>query len=534
MTWRTDVVYEMGESDDSQPQRDIAVPARTRRNLPVARLIEIALARREGMLASNGAFVAYTAPRTGRSPKDKFVVRSGESEKEIWWGPNAPFEPRKFDQLFQKVADYVANREMFQFNGFAGADPKHRIGVRIKAEFAWHSIFVRQMFLRPSEKELAEHQPDFRVIAVPNFHADPDHDGTNSTAFIVLNFEKRIALIGGTRYAGEMKKSIFTVMNYLMPKQGVLSMHCSANVGNKGDVALFFGLSGTGKTTLSADPRRHLIGDDEHGWGDNGIFNFEGGCYAKCINLTREKEPQIWDAIRFGSVLENVVLRDDRTPDYDDSSITENTRCAYPVDYIENALIPGVAGHPDNVIFLTADATGVLPPVARLSEPQAMYHFLSGYTSKLAGTETGITKPTTVFSTCFGQPFLPLPASVYAEMLGQKLRQHKSATYLVNTGWSGGAYGVGHRMSLPHTRAIITAILEGKLKKTEFGADPFFGFEVPKAIDGVPAEILQPKNTWADKAGYDAAARELAENFKRNFDRFTGVSDEIRAAGPQV
>lgn len=525
------------ESDVIVPQKDIAVPGRSRRNLPVPRLVEIALARREGMLASNGAFVAYTAPRTGRSPKDKFVVQQGDSAKEIWWGPNAPIEPRKFDQVFQKVADYVANREMFVFNGYAGADPKHRLRVRIKTEFAWHSLFVRQLFIRPgANSEQLEHmEPDYRVICVPNFHADPDHDATNSTAFIMLNFEKKLVLIGGTRYAGEMKKSIFTVMNYCMPKQGVLPMHCSANVGEDGDVALFFGLSGTGKTTLSADPNRRLIGDDEHGWGDNGVFNFEGGCYAKCINLTREKEPQIWDAIRFGSVLENVVLNDDRTPDYFDSSITENTRCAYPVEFIDNALIPGVAGHPNKVIFLTADATGVLPPVARLTAEQAMYHFLSGYTSKLAGTETGITKPTAVFSTCFGQPFLPLPASVYAEMLGEKLRKHNATPYLINTGWIGGPYGVGERINLPYTRAIITAVLRGQLDKAEMIPDPVFGILVPKAVEGVPSDILQPRTSWKDKEAYDSAARALAEDFRKNFTRFAGVADVVKQnGGPRV
>lgn len=509
-------------------------PSISHRDLPIAELLEVAIRRREGTMSANGAFNAITAPRTGRSPKDKFIVRSGEAERLVWWDYNAPYDSDRFDLLFSKVADYVMQRDAFVFNGYAGADPEYRIAVRVTTELAWHNMFVRQLFIRPTAEELRTHKPDFQVVCMPGFHADPRRDGTNSEAFILVNFTKRIVLICGTRYAGEMKKSIFTVMNYLMPQRGVFPMHCSANVGKDSDVAIFFGLSGTGKTTLSADPERRLVGDDEHGWSDRGVFNFEGGCYAKCINLSREKEPQIYDAIRFGSVLENVILNEDRKPDYDDNAITENTRCAYPVDFIDNAVIPGVAGHPSNVIFLTADATGVLPPVSRLTEPQAMYHFMSGYTSKLAGTETGVTKPEAVFSTCFGAPFLPLPPTVYAEMLGKKLTDHKAQCWLVNTGWNGGPYGVGHRISIAHTRQIIHAILNGTLKEAKFNPEPMFGVLVPEEVPGLPPEILQPRNTWSDKDAYDAARRALAGQFAKNFEKFSNVAKEITEAGPKL
>jgi phosphoenolpyruvate carboxykinase (ATP) len=520
--------------DEALMEFGVAVPGHAIRNISVAQLIEYAVTHQEGHLVSNGALNAITAPRTGRSPKDKFIVKSGEAEKLIHWGANAALDPRHFDALFSRVAEYVRQRTMFVFDGFSGADPTHRLAVRIKTELAWHSLFVHQLFLRPTPDELKGHRPEFTLICVPGFHARPTRDHTASEAFIVINYERRVVLIGGTRYAGEMKKSIFTVMNYLMPRQGVLPMHCSANIGADGDVALFFGLSGTGKTTLSADPERRLIGDDEHGWSDNGIFNFEGGCYAKCIGLTREREPQIFDAIRFGSVLENVVIDDDRNPDFSDNFITENTRCAYPVEYIENAVIPGVGGHPRNVVFLTADATGVLPPVAKLTEAQAMYHFLSGYTSKLAGTETGVKEPQAVFSTCFGAPFLPLPPNTYAGMLGERLRKHGAACYLINTGWNGGPHGVGSRISLPFTRAIIHAVLRGDLEKTELTPDPTFGILVPNAVAGVPPEILQPRNTWPDKGAYDKAAKALATSFRENFERFADIPDEVKSAGPKA
>lgn len=520
-------------TDEATEYRSVS-PGHAIRNLTVPQLVEFALARREAQLTSKGALVALTAPRTGRSPKDKFIVRSTPSADRIWWGPNAPMSPEVFDRLFMRVADYVQEREMFVFDGYCGADPSHRLHVRFKTEFAWHNLFVHQLFIRPTREELRRHRPQFMVVCVPQFHAQPERDGTNSEAFICINFERRLVLIGGTRYAGEIKKSIFTVMNYLMPQQGVLPMHCSANMGDDGSTALFFGLSGTGKTTLSADPARRLIGDDEHGWGDNGIFNFEGGCYAKCINLTREREPQIYDAIRFGAVIENVVVDEEREPDFSDSFITENTRCAYPLDYIQNAVIPSVGGHPKYVVFLTADATGVLPPVARLTPEQAMFHFLSGYTSKLAGTETGVTEPQVVFSACFGAPFLPLPPSVYADMLGVKLARHGAQCYLINTGWIGGPYGVGQRISLPHTRTIVNAVLSGKLDEVEVVPDPVFGILVPKAVEGVPPEVLNPRNTWTDKAAYDEARRRLAEAFIKNFEKYPGASEAIRMAGPKV
>jgi len=520
--------------DEALQEFRVAVPGHAIRNCSVPQLIEFAIAHKEGQLATNGAFNAITAPRTGRSPKDKFIVRSGEAAKLVHWETNAPMEPEHFDSLFGRVAEYVRQHTMYVFDGYCGADPKYRLPIRIKTELAWHNLFVHQLFIRPTKEELKTHRPSFTLICVPGFRARPERDHTNSDAFIIINYERRIVIIGGTRYAGEMKKSIFTVMNYLLPRQGVLPMHCSANMGANGDVALFFGLSGTGKTTLSADPERRLIGDDEHGWSDDGVFNFEGGCYAKCIGLTREKEPQIYDAIRFGSVLENVVLDDDRNPDYSDNFITENTRCAYPIDFIPNAVIPGIGGHPRNVIFLTADATGVLPPVAKLTEEQAMYHFLSGYTSKLAGTETGVKEPQSVFSSCFGAPFLPLPPSTYAEMLGERLRKHKASCYLINTGWIAGPYGVGHRIDLPYTRAIIHAVLAGKLENAEVQPDPIFGFLVPKHVDGVPAEILWPKNSWPNPADYDKAAAALAASFAKNFERFTNIPASIRQGGPKI
>lgn len=511
----------------------VVYPGIPRRNLRFAELLESAVTKNEGVLASNGAFCAITAPRTGRSPRDKFVVKTATTENVIDWENNKPMSTETFDRLFNKFASYVQERECFVFNGFAGADPESRLNVRIITEFAWHNMFVRQLFIRPTGDELKNHRPEFRVICMPNLKLDAERDGVNSDAVIAINFDRRVVLIGGTKYAGEMKKSIFSVMNYLLPQHGILSMHCSANAGKNGDVALFFGLSGTGKTTLSADPNRRLIGDDEHGWGDNGVFNIEGGCYAKCIDLTEENEPEIYRAVQFGAVLENVILNDDRTPDYTDTSITENTRVAYPLTHINGAVLPSVGGHPSKIIFLTADATGVLPPVSRLDENQAMYHFLSGYTSKLAGTETGITEPTAVFSACFGSPFLPLHPTVYAELLGEKLKKHGAKCYLINTGWNGGPYGVGNRIKLAYTRAIIDAVLEGKLDDAETVQDEFFGLNIPTKISQVPSEILLPRNTWIDKAAYDKAASALAESFRNNFKKFQGVSDKIKDAEPK-
>jgi phosphoenolpyruvate carboxykinase (ATP) len=454
-----------------------------------------------------------------------------------WGSVNQPIDEETFEKLYAKVVSYLKEKnELFVFKGFAGADENYRLPIQVVNEFAWHNLFAHQLFLRPSAEELATHDAQFTIVSAPNFKADPAIDGTKSEAFIIVSFEKRIILIGGTEYAGEMKKSIFSIMNYFLPKRGVLSMHCSANVGNEGDVALFFGLSGTGKTTLSADPNRRLIGDDEHGWSQNGVFNIEGGCYAKCVNLTEEKEPQIYNAIKFGSVLENVVLDENtRVADYDDISLTENTRAAYPITAIDNIMVPSLAGQPSNIIFLTADASGVLPPISKLSKEQAMYHFMSGYTSKLAGTERGITSPKATFSTCFGSPFLPLDPSVYAEMLGEKIVAHNANVYLVNTGWTGGEYGVGSRMKLAYTRAMIQAALNGELDTVETIKEPIFGLEIPAHVTGVPDEVLVPSNTWEDKAAYDTKARELAAAFNNNFKKFENVSEEIvRLGGPVV
>jgi phosphoenolpyruvate carboxykinase (ATP) len=502
-------------------------------NLSVSQLIEHSLLKGEGVLVESGALRTVTGNRTGRSPNAKAIADEAEVHDEIWWGPiNQKLEPEAFDRLHQKVAAYLSERPIYVFDGFAGADPQYRLPVRIVNEYAWHNLFVHQLFLRPLATELETHDPGFTILHAPNLTAEPSVDGTPDEAFVLLSFRKRLVLIGGTHYAGEMKKSIFTVMNYLMPKRDVLPMHCSANIGADGDVALFFGLSGTGKTTLSADPDRTLIGDDEHGWSDNGVFNFEGGCYAKCIRLSEEKEPQIWAAIRFGTVLENVVIDESaRTVDYDDDAITENTRAAYPVDFIPGAAIPGVGAHPNTVIFLTADAFGVLPPVSQLTAEQAMYHFVSGYTAKVAGTEAGVTEPTTTFSACFGAPFLPLPPIRYAEMLGKQIDRHDAAVYLVNTGWTGGPYGEGKRMDLDYTRAMVTAALNGDLRSVECTPHPVFGVAVPKACPGVPTDVLDPRMTWGDPEAYDAKAADLARRFRENFAKFE-IPTTISAAGP--
>ncbi len=509
--------------------------AKVQVNFSVSRLVEEAITRREGILTAQGAFRATTGQYTGRSPKDKFIVEE-PAAREINWGKvNQPLSSHHFERLYQDLMQYVGDKEWFCFRGFAGADPAYRLPIQVFTEFAWHNLFAHQLFIRPTREELAGFEASFTVVAAPGFKADPRVHGTRSETFIVFSFEHRVVLIGGTEYAGEIKKSIFTVMNYLLPQQGVFPMHCSANIGRRDDVALFFGLSGTGKTTLSADPERRLIGDDEHGWSERGVFNIEGGCYAKCINLSAENEPQIWDAIRFGSVLENVVVDETtRQPDYDDASLTENTRAAYPVDYIDGAVIPGVGGHPEVILFLTADAFGVLPPIARLSKEQAMYHFLSGYTSKLAGTERGVTEPEATFSTCFGSPFLPLHPSVYAKMLGEKISRHNTRVYLVNTGWSGGPYGIGQRIKLRYTRAMVSAAIKGALEDVTTVTDPVFGLQIPVHCPDVPDEVLQPRNTWSDKAAYDRQVRELAKRFIENFEPFSGMAPELKAAGPKL
>jgi phosphoenolpyruvate carboxykinase (ATP) len=505
--------------------------------LSVPQLVEKVLKRNEGVLTSTGAVCATTGTYTGRSPKDKYIVEESSSKDKIDWGTvNQPISEETFDRLYTKVINYLKDKdELFVFKGYAGADKNSQLPIQVINEYAWHNLFAHQLFIRPTEDELLNHEAQFTVISAPDFKADPVVDGTKSETFIIVSFERRTVLIGGTEYAGEIKKSIFSIMNYLLPENNIFSMHCSANVGREGDVALFFGLSGTGKTTLSADPHRRLIGDDEHGWSANGVFNIEGGCYAKCINLSREKEPQIFDAIRFGSVLENVVLNNEtRIADYDDGTLTENTRAAYPIQAIDNIVDPSVAGHPNTIVFLTADAFGVLPPISKLTKEQAMYHFLSGYTSKLAGTERGVTSPEATFSTCFGSPFLPLPATRYAEMLGEKIDEHNAQVFLVNTGWTGGVYGVGSRMKLSYTRAMVQAALEGELNHVETLKDEIFGLNIPLHVPGVPDEVLQPSKTWNDQADYEEKAKELANKFKKNFEKFSNVPASIREKGGPV
>jgi len=504
-------------------------------NLPREELLDHALADGDGRLADNGALVVRTGKCTGRRPKDRFIVDEPSTHKHIAWGPvNVALSTDAFDRLHAKIVDYYEGKRLYARDCFAGADPQARLNVRVVTERAWHNLFAALLFIQPKPSELERFAPDFTVLNAPWCLADPVRDGTNSEVFVVIHLAKKLVLIGGTQYAGEIKKSIFSIMNYVLPQRGVLTMHCSANVGDGGDVALFFGLSGTGKTTLSADPQRHLVGDDEHGWSDRGVFNIEGGCYAKCIHLSAEYEPQIFGAIRHGAVLENVVMDDDGHIDYDSDAITENTRAAYPLDFIDNAVIPSVAGHPNNVVFLTCDAFGVLPPVSRLSPEQAMYHFMSGYTAKVAGTEAGVTEPQATFSACFGSPFLPLPASTYAQMLGEKIAKHRATCWLVNTGWSGGGYGVGKRMNIHHTRAMVTAALSGALKEAGFHRDPIFRCEVPRSCPDVPANVLTPKNTWADADKYDRKAHELAKLFVDNFAKFGRVEPRIRDAGPKA
>jgi phosphoenolpyruvate carboxykinase (ATP) len=501
-------------------------------NLTVSELVEEAVKRGEGQLINNGALQVTTGKYTGRSPNDKFIVESENVRSDIDWKSNRPISQEKFNNIFYRMQAYAQNKDLFVFDGFVGADLKYRHSVRFVNEFAWQNLFVHSLFIRP-EKALVHEAIDFEVICLPGFKADPEVDGTNSEAFIFVNFAKKLILIGGTHYAGEMKKSIFSIMNYLLPKQGILSMHCSANIGTHDDPALFFGLSGTGKTTLSADASRQLIGDDEHGWSDDGIFNFEGGCYAKCIHLSLETEPEIYNAIKFGSVLENVFVAE-RIPDYDNAQLTENTRVAYPINYIPNALLPSKACHPKTVIFLTADAFGVLPPIAKLTKEQAAYHFLSGYTSKLAGTERGVVAPEATFSTCFGAPFMPLSPLVYAKLLMQKLEKYHTNVFLINTGWSGGAYGTGKRMNLKYTRAMVTAAIEGQLNDVSYEADPIFNVSIPKECPHVPSEILKPLNTWADKDAYQKNAQALAALFQKNFAKFSAaMPQEIILAGPK-
>jgi len=513
--------------------------ARVYWNLSVPALCEEAVRRREGLIAEGGPLVCRTGQHTGRSPNDKFIVQESSSDGHVWWGKvNRPIDAAHFDELHGQLVRYLEGKELFVQDCFAGADPDYRLPIRVITEQAWHSLFARHMFIRGEQHEHVRHaQPGFTVIDAPGFHASPGRHGTNSEVFILVHLGRRTVLIGGTSYAGEIKKSIFTVMNYMLPLRDVLSMHCSANVGPSGDVALFFGLSGTGKTTLSSDPERRLIGDDEHAWSDRGVFNVEGGCYAKMIRLSAEAEPQIYATTRrFGTVLENVRMdAASRRLDLDDESLTENTRGAYPLEFIDNAELSGQAGHPRNIVMLTADAFGVLPPIARLSPAAAMYHFLSGYTAKVAGTEKGVTEPKATFSTCFGAPFMVLHPTVYARFLGDRIARHQSRVWLVNTGWTGGPYGVGSRMSIGHTRAMIRAALAGALDSAPFERDKTFNIDVPTRCPGVPEEVLKPRGTWKDGAAYDAQAAKLAKMFRDNFKTFEAEAPpDVKAAGPRA
>jgi phosphoenolpyruvate carboxykinase (ATP) len=507
------------------------------RNLSVPLLIEHAIRRGEAELASNGALVAYTGTRTGRSPKDRFIVRNAATESLVNWGAtNQPISQQAFDALRARIVDYLQERDVFVLDARAGADPQTSLPIRVITEYAWHNLFAKQLFIRLSTEELATHIPEWTVISAPGFKANPARDKVNSEVAVLLDFEAKEVLICGTEYAGEIKKSIFSVLNFMLPQQYILPMHCAANEGTNGDVALFFGLSGTGKTSLSSDPERKLIGDDEHGWDKNGVFNFEGGCYAKCIRLSPAHEPQIYHAIRYGSVIENVEIDPDtHDPLYDSERFTENTRVAYPLDFIENSVQIKRGGHATVLFFLTADAFGVLPPIARLTPKQAIYHFLSGYTAKLAGTEVGVTEPQTTFEACFGAPFLPLPPATYAILLGEKIKKHNTRVYLLNTGWTGGPFGIGKRFNIDHTRTMLRAAISGQLEQVATYTDPFFGLHVPVHIDGVPEEIMHPRETWRDKAEYDRLAHVLVSRFIENFDKKFGTLDPaMRQGGPRL
>lgn len=489
-------------------------------NPSIDQLIEDCLRLDGCRLTFTGAVVAYSGKYTGRTPKDKHTVLEPSSEAHIWWENNHSMTPEGFATVRERLQDYARGRRLYVIDTFGGADPEHRIAVRFIVERAYHAMFIKQLLIRPTAEELASFVPDWTVVDMGKLSMDPAKDGTKGDAVIALNMAEKQVLIAGTQYAGEMKKSVFTIMNYLLPLEGVLSMHCSANIGKDGDTALFFGLSGTGKTTLSADPERSLIGDDEHGWTDNGVFNVEGGCYAKCIKLTEEGEPEIFHAIRHGAILENVVLDENGNPDYFDQTLTENTRAAYPLEHIDNAVHPSVGGHPKNIVFLTADAMGVLPPIARLTPEQAMFYFLNGYTAKVAGTEAGVTEPTAVFSTCFGAPFLPLRPKAYADLLKEKIERHGAKVWLVNTGWTGGPYGVGSRMRLSHTRAMLAAAFAGELDEVPYEIDPVFGLHIPTSCPHVPSEVLTPRETWSDKDAYDAKATEVKAMFDANYAKF--------------
>jgi phosphoenolpyruvate carboxykinase (ATP) len=506
-----------------------------RYNFSEPELYEEAIRREEAKLTAHGALVAYTGQHTGRSPKDKFVVRDTNTENQVWWDNNKPMSPAHFDTLLADFVAHAGDKDLYVQDLIGGADSARSLPTRVITEMAWHNLFIRNLLVRPSSDALCDFAPKLTIIDLPSFKADPGRHGVRTETVIAVDLTRLIVLIGGSAYAGEMKKSVFTALNYLLPQEEVMPMHCSANTDGK-DSAVFFGLSGTGKTTLSADPTRTLIGDDEHGWGPDGIFNFEGGCYAKTIKLSAEAEPEIFATTRrFGTVLENVVLDADRVPDFNDGSLTENTRCAYPLNFIPNASATGRAGHPKNIVMLTADAFGVMPPIAKLTPAQAMYHFLSGYTAKVAGTERGVTEPEATFSTCFGAPFMPRHPSEYGRLLRNLIDQHGVDCWLVNTGWTGGAYGTGKRMPIKATRALLAAALDGSLKGAEFRTDANFGFAVPVAVPGVDATILEPRSTWADKAAYDRQARKLVDMFVANFGKFEShVDAQVRSAAPQI
>jgi phosphoenolpyruvate carboxykinase (ATP) len=507
-------------------------------NLSPAELVEETIVRGEGVLSNTGALAVDTGEFTGRSPKDKFIVKDAQTEDSVWWGDvNIPFDAQRFEILHNRMCAYLAGKEVYVRDAYACADPAYRLNIRVVTEFPWSNLFAHNLFLRPTEDELMRFEPEWHIICAPGFKADPAIDGTRQHNFAVLNFSRKCILIGGTAYTGEIKKGIFSLLNYLLPhRNGVLSMHCSANLGKDGDTALFFGLSGTGKTTLSADPNRGLIGDDEHGWSDHGVFNFEGGCYAKCVDLTKEKEPQIYNAIRFGAMLENIEFKNQfGEVDFHNISKTENTRVAYPIYHIDNAVEPSVGPAPKNIFFLTCDANGVLPPISKLTKGQAMYHFISGYTAKVAGTEIGVTEPTLTFSACFGKVFLPLHPTRYAELLGKKLEGSDINVWLVNTGWSGGSFGVGSRIKLSYTRALITAALNGSLNQAKYEVLPVFNLHYPTTCPDVPSELLNPKATWEDAAAYDAKANSLAASFIKNFEQYAANANaEILAAAPQT
>lgn len=529
-----DTGRETTPNPENEPQLNLNTAAR---NLTPPALYEAAIREQEGIVALGGPLVVTTGKHTGRSPNDKFFVKEPGSEEHINWGKvNKPFDADKFEALYGRVMNHLSTRQLYTQDLFVVADPSYRLPIRVVSEYAWQSLFARNLFIRPQPSELEGFDPEFTVIDAANFQADPARDGTASSTFIIVNFARKVVLIGGTYYAGEIKKSVFTLLNYLMPLKNVMSMHCSCNVGKDEDVAIFFGLSGTGKTTLSADPERKLIGDDEHGWGNNGVFNYEGGCYAKVIKLSASAEPEIYATTQmFGTVLENVVIDPiTRNLDLDSDKLTENTRAAYPLDFIPNIEPSGMTGHPKTIIMLTADAFGVLPPISKLTPEQAMYHFLSGYTAKVAGTEKGVTEPQATFSTCFGAPFMVHHPTVYARLLGEKIAQHEVNCWLINTGWSGGPYGVGQRMSIKYTRAMVRAALNGQLNNVSYTTDPVFGLAIPDECPDVPAEVLSPRNTWKDGVEYDAKAQHLAHLFVENFKQYAEhASDGIKAAGPR-